>query len=63
MQPLNNLLGDFAKSLDLDPARYQLRAPMPMPAPPAAPGEEGPGGPDEGPGHQSQATTNVPPPG
>ena len=57
MMPLNNLVADFAKSLDLDPARYQLRA-MPM-APAAAPGQD----PNAAGGHQSQATTNVPPPG
>lgn len=63
MVPLNNLLADFAKSRDLDPARYQLRAAM-MP-PQLPPGEEGQGGPPQGQdtGHQSQATTNVPPPG
>lgn len=55
MTPLNNLLADFAKSRDLDPSRYQLRAPMtpPAPADPQA----------TNPGHQSAATTNVPPPG
>lgn len=39
MQPLNNLLGDYAQSLDLDPARYQLRAAPPQPTPgnPGAP--------------------------
>jgi len=31
-QPLNNLLADYAKSRDLDAARYQLRAAMPPPA-------------------------------
>jgi hypothetical protein len=41
MNPLNNLLSDFAKSRDLDPTRYQLQAVMPPP-PPAQPG----GGPD-----------------
>ena len=57
MQPLNNLLADFAKSLDLDPSRYQLRAaPMALPAPAA-------GDPAQGGGHQSPATTNVPAPG
>ncbi|SIO37900.1 hypothetical protein SAMN05444166_4226 [Singulisphaera sp. GP187] len=49
MSPLNNLLSDFAKSLDLDPARYQLSQPLPPPAPHAAPGEEG------GSGDQQQA--------
>ena len=57
MNPLNNLLADFAKSIDLDPSRYQLRAaPMALPA-------GGPGDPSQGGGHQSPATTNVPAPG
>ena len=60
MHPLNNLLADYAKCRDLDPARYQLRAPMPPPAPPQAktrtPRTR------KHPGHQSAATTNVPPP-
>ena len=63
MQPLNNLLGDYAKSRDLDPARYQLRTPM-VAQPPAAPGED-PNQPpsDAGSGHQSQASSNIAPPG
>ena len=59
MTPLNNLLADYSKSRDLDPARYQLRVPMLSPPPEGPPGEAGGG--DSG--HQSQATTNVPPPG
>jgi hypothetical protein len=51
--PMNNLLGDFAKSRDLDPNRYQLTATVPTQAPP----------PQGAPGHQSSATTNVPAPG
>ena len=61
MTPLNNLIADLAKSRDLDPARYQLRMPLPPPAPPTGPPGEGGGGTD--PGHQSPATTNVSPPG
>ncbi|MBX6312826.1 MAG: hypothetical protein IRY99_07920 [Isosphaeraceae bacterium] len=30
LTPLNNLLADFAKSRDMDPERYMLRAPMPV---------------------------------
>ena len=68
MQPLNNLLADYAKSKDLDPARYQLKTPMPQPAPPgAAPADPNAdpeaGGATTDQGHQSQATSNVPPPG
>ena len=60
MAPLNNLLADYSKSCDLDPARYQLRVPM-MPAQPTGtPGEQPTGG---DPGHQSSATTNIPSPG
>lgn len=54
-RPLNNLVSDYAKSLDLDPERYQLTATVMM-QPQAMPA-------DQGDGHQSQATTNVPPPG
>lgn len=57
MGPLNNLTQDYAKSLDLDPSRYQLRSPMMPPAPP----EQDPS--QQGTGHQSPATSNVPPPG
>lgn len=42
--PLNNLLGDIAKSRSLDPNRFMLRG---LPGPPAVPGESGepePGG-------------------
>jgi hypothetical protein len=35
--PLNNMLADFAKSRDLDPARYQLTAPIPPPVPSPSP--------------------------
>ena len=72
MTPLNNLVADYSKSIDIDPARYQLRAPMPAPAPavgpdgqPLAPGGQPPPDPatDAGTGHQSQASSNVPPPG
>jgi hypothetical protein len=31
--PLNNLISDWAKSRDLNPARYQLQYSMPMPQP------------------------------
>lgn len=64
VMPLNNLLSDYAKSLDLDPARYQLRMPMPPQAPPGQgdPNAQG-GDPNAQAGHQSQATSNVPPPG
>jgi len=64
MTPLNNLIADFSKSLDLDPARYQLRTPM-MPPALTQVGQDGtPVDPNAGgTGHQSQATTNVPPPG
>lgn len=63
MQPLNNLLSDYAKSMDLDAGRYQLKTPMMAPPMPGqAPGEPPPGG-DDGAGHQSAATTNVPAPG
>jgi hypothetical protein len=63
MQPLNNLLSDYAKSMDLDPARFQLKTPMQAPPIPGqAPGQPPPGG-DDGAGHQSSASTNVPPPG
>lgn len=44
VQPLNNLLADFAESLDLDSARYQLRPPppmMPMPSQEAPPETNG----------------------
>ena len=34
--PLNNMLADWAKARDLDPARYQLRAMAPPPPPPGA---------------------------
>lgn len=34
--PLNNLLADYAKSLELDPGRYQMSAPIPPPPPPDA---------------------------
>lgn len=38
---LNNLMGDWAKVMDLDPERYLLHPPAPMPMTP--PGEEPPG--------------------
>ena len=41
MQPMNNLLADYAKSLELDPNRYQLKAPIPPPAPPEPTGPPG----------------------
>ena len=64
MAPLNNLLSDYAKSLDLDPARYQLRAPAPMPVQPGMdPSQQGGDASAAPGGHQSQATTNIPPPG
>jgi hypothetical protein len=64
MQPLNNLLADYAKSKDLDPARYQLKQPLAPPAPAGDPNADpNAGGASTDPGHQSQATTNVPPPG
>lgn len=63
MAPLNNLLSDYAKANDLDPAKYQLRQPMPPPAPAGQPGD--PNSPAAGAdqGHQSPATTNIPTPG
>lgn len=39
--PMNNLLADYAKSIELDPNRYQMTAVMPPPSPLGAPGEEG----------------------
>ena len=45
MTPMNNLLADWAKSRDLNPARYQLQM-MPPPAPAPAAGGEAP--PEEG---------------
>lgn len=45
VQPLNNLLSDWAKSRDLDPQRYLMQAPMMpavAPAPGGEPGQEGP---------------------
>ena len=64
MAPLNNLLSDYAKSLDLNPARYQLRAPAPMPVQPGMdPSQQGGDASAAPGGHQSQATTNIPPPG
>jgi hypothetical protein len=42
MGPMNNLLGAYAKSLELDPNQFQLAAPIPPPPPP--PGEEPPAG-------------------
>ncbi len=63
MTPLNNLVADYAKSLDLDPSRYTLRTPMQPPMQPGiAPGSEDPSA-QVGSGHQSAATTNVSPPG
>lgn len=49
MNPLNNLIGDYTKSLELDPGRYQLSAPIPPPQPPGQGegGDEGEG-PDKG---------------
>lgn len=43
MTPLNNLIADWAKARDINPARYQMQS-MAPPAPvgPAAPGQEGP---------------------
>jgi hypothetical protein len=75
MTPLNNLVADYSKSIDIDPARYQLRSPMPAPAPPQVgpdgqpvdpAAQQAPGGDPAaaaGTGHQSQASSNVPPPG
>lgn len=40
MNPLNNLVADWAKARDLNPERYVMQA-MPAPAPTAAPGAEG----------------------
>lgn len=50
VQPLNNLLADFAESLDLDPARYQLRPPtpqVPVAPPSGAPATNGQAVPEE----------------
>lgn len=65
MTPLNNLLADYSKAHDLDPARYQLRSPLPPPLPTGPPGGDpnAAGSQDSGAGHQSPATTSVPPPG
>ncbi len=55
MAPLNNLVQDVAKALDLDPARYQMQSFSPMGATsPAAAADQG---------HQSPTTTNIPAPG
>jgi hypothetical protein len=38
--PVNSLVTDWCKSIDLDPQKYQIAAPpppMPMPAPPSGP--------------------------
>ena len=59
MTPLNNLIQDVAKSMDLDPARYQMRS-MTLPTQQQLQLGE----PEQDvPGHQSQATTNIPAPG
>lgn len=39
MNPLNNLISDYVKSRDLDPARYQLHAPV-IQQPPAEPDQD-----------------------
>ena len=45
LAPLNNLVTDYCKALDLDPNRYQLRAaPMPAMLPSSAPGTPTPQG-------------------
>jgi hypothetical protein len=49
LQPINNLIGDMAKSRALDPQRYIVRTPLPPPMPPAPSGGEGGGPPSEGP--------------
>jgi hypothetical protein len=60
LTPINNLLADYAKSRDLDPSRYQLRAALP-PLSPVIPGNEQGAAPEAG--MQAQAQSNVPPPG
>lgn len=46
VQPVNALIGDWAKSIDLDPTRYLLMPPPPpVPGGPGKPGGPGPGGP------------------
>ena len=62
MTPLNNILADFAKSLDLDPARYQLKQPV-LAGPPGQPSGPPPSTNGLSIGHQTQATTNIPAPG
>lgn len=52
--PVNALIKDWAKSIDLDAAGYLLRPPPPPPPPgqgppPGPPGKPGPGGPPPGP--------------
>ena len=55
MAPLNNLVQDVAKAMDLDPERYQMQSFSPMGASsPAAVAQDG---------HQSQVTSNIPAPG
>ena len=61
MTPLNNLLADYAKADDLDPAAYQLRAPDAAHAPVIPRQRAGSRGPQAG--QQAQAKSNVPPPG
>lgn len=62
MSPLNAMVTDYTKSIDLDPQRYQLRSPMMMMQQQLPPGEAPPE--EEAPaGHQDESTTNIPPPG
>lgn len=48
-RPVNNLLADWARSLQIDPSRYLLQPEVPIPQPPSM-GPGGPGAPAPGPG-------------
>lgn len=53
LQPINNLIADWAKSIDLDASGYLFQLPPPMPAAPVqggAPGQPPPMAPGMGPG-------------
>jgi hypothetical protein len=61
VKPINSLIEDWAKSIDLDPNKYLLEPPPPPPMPPAGPAGPPTEGGEQPP--QQQSPTPPPPPG